>query len=294
MKAVIGSARISENGTINGKPGDSTKNEVGTQNWYLHPKGWVCIRPKNKEMASKIAECMLKLCNNDHFGYGQSDRDNCLPLLEKAGYDPSKVTQACNIDCSLSILVCCRYAGISIAYDNKANLFYTGNIAQRLKATGMFDVLADAVYCTTDKNLKEGDILCTKTKGHVVAVVSVQNDTISRYINKGTSVDVTAIQHEGTRVPCRNTRLTVTSTVALREKPNYELRDSWLEIKDGYVSAYTAEGIVNYDKGSWILHDGYKWKTSSVDVYDGKTFIINKDGYIDTAPKFNSDGSIRF
>ena len=171
MAVKIGSARISENGSINGVKGDQTHNEVSTQDWYLHTKGWVCIRPKDANVAEKIAKNMQSICDNQHFGYGQGDRDSSLVASKPYGYDASKVTVNCNIDCSLAVLLCCLYAGVSLKYDSN-NAFYTGNIATRLKATGMFDILESAEYCTKSDNLKRGDILCTKVKGHVVVVLS--------------------------------------------------------------------------------------------------------------------------
>ena len=44
----IGSARIDERGKASGgQAGDQTGKEVSTQNWYLHSKGWVVLRPKD-------------------------------------------------------------------------------------------------------------------------------------------------------------------------------------------------------------------------------------------------------
>ena len=61
MSLVVGSARIDENGHISGgKPGDQTGNEVSTQAYYVHSKGWYCLRPKNTTVANAIAEAMLQ------------------------------------------------------------------------------------------------------------------------------------------------------------------------------------------------------------------------------------------
>ena len=61
MSLVVGSARIDENGHISGgKPGDQTGNEVSTQAYYVHSKGWYCLRPKSITVANAIAEAMLQ------------------------------------------------------------------------------------------------------------------------------------------------------------------------------------------------------------------------------------------
>ena len=62
MSLVVGSARIDENGHISGgKPGDQTGNEVSTQAYYVHSKGWYCLRPKSITVANAIQ----KLCCRD-------------------------------------------------------------------------------------------------------------------------------------------------------------------------------------------------------------------------------------
>jgi len=176
MTVKIGSARISENGTINGKKGDSTGREVCIEDWYLHKKGWVCLEAKNPEVRNRIAYAIRAICENDNFGYGQSDRDSCLKPLEAVNWNPAKVTTPVNIDCSLAVYVACRYAGIPIVYDS-THAFYTGNLTSRLKQTGQFNVYTDKAHCEGITGLVEGDILCTKTKGHVVTVVSTDKLT---------------------------------------------------------------------------------------------------------------------
>ena len=52
----IGHARHSETGGKYGKAGDQTGEEVSRQDWYLHKKGWVCIRAKDAAVREKIAQ----------------------------------------------------------------------------------------------------------------------------------------------------------------------------------------------------------------------------------------------
>ena len=62
MSLVVGSARIDESGHISGgKPGDQTGNEVSTQAYYVHSKGWYCLRPKSITVANPLQ----KLCCRD-------------------------------------------------------------------------------------------------------------------------------------------------------------------------------------------------------------------------------------
>lgn len=167
MAVRIGSARINENGGINGgSKGDQTGNEVGFQDWYLHSKGWVVIRPKNKTHAEKIAKNMENACNNNKIGYCQDHRYDLLSYSKQYGYDASKVTTKCEVDCSALVRVCCKYAGIDVGD------FATSDEVGTLKATGKFDILYEDKYCKTSNYLQRGDILVTKTKGHTVVVLS--------------------------------------------------------------------------------------------------------------------------
>ena len=109
----IGSARISEYGTINGKPGDQKGGgEVSIQRYYLHHKGWRVFRAKDPVKSKVIGLTMIDLCENDCFGYGQADRLTGFNAASKVGFDIKKVKTPVNIDCSVAIRICCMAAGI--------------------------------------------------------------------------------------------------------------------------------------------------------------------------------------
>lgn len=163
----IGSARINEKGRVTGgKAGDQTGGEVGTQNWYLHSKGWVVIRPKDKNSAEKIAQCMEWACANDNIGYCQTHRDDLRKIAVKYKYSVDKVKVKVEVDCSALVRVCCLYAGISVGD------FNTASEISALKKTGKFEIITDKSVCESSDKLKRGDILVTKTKGHTVVVLT--------------------------------------------------------------------------------------------------------------------------
>ena len=86
MSLMVGSARIDENGKISGgKPGDQTGNEVSTQPYYVHSKGWICMRAKSVPVANAIAKAMLQACENDNIGYCQGHRTTVIGQLRKSG-----------------------------------------------------------------------------------------------------------------------------------------------------------------------------------------------------------------
>lgn len=169
MAVKVGSARIDENGNAyGGKAGDQTGSEVGTQNWYLHKKGWRVFRCKDPAKADKMARAMEAACKNSKIGYDQYQRNTLYTQAEKVGFDVSKVTTACETDCSALVRVCCAYAGIM----GLPSDFRTGNMPANLLATKMFVEMMGSKYQIQSVYLRRGDILVTKTSGHTVIVLT--------------------------------------------------------------------------------------------------------------------------
>lgn len=151
-----------------GVVGDQTGQEVCIRDWYNRP--WnVVIRPKYSKMADQIAQAMEAACNNPKIGYDQNQRNDLLIKSRAVGYNPGKVTEKCETDCSALVVVACIFAGIpeSALYKN-GNSAYTGNLKNRLMATDKFTAYTASKYRTSDKYLKRGDILLYE--GHHVAV----------------------------------------------------------------------------------------------------------------------------
>jgi len=167
MSVKIGSARIDENGRARGgKAGDQTGREVSTQSWYKHGKGWRVFRAKNPGVGEKIAQCMQWACDNSHIGYDQGQRLTLYEVSRPLGFNCKKVAAKCETDCSALVRVCCAYAGVTLPN------FRTSNEPSVLLESGAFVELKGAKYTDQDKYLRRGDILCTRTQGHTVVVLS--------------------------------------------------------------------------------------------------------------------------
>ena len=167
MEVKIGSARIDENKKAKGgKAGDQTGNEVSTQNWYKHSKGWIVLRPISTEIGEKLAYDMQAACNNNNIGYDQGQRLTLYNIAKTVGFDCAKVKEKCETDCSALVRVCCAYAGIMVSN------FRTTNEASVLMATGKFIKLTDKKYTDSSDYLMRGDILVTRTQGHTVIVLN--------------------------------------------------------------------------------------------------------------------------
>ena len=165
MSVKIGHASLDENNKIKGgNAGDQTKKEVCIRTWYNKP--WTSvIRPKDSSVAEKIATAMEQACANDNIGYDQNQRTTLYDQAKANNWDLSKITVACECDCSSLVAVCVNAAGISV---NKS--IYTGNEQASLNATGKFNVYTAAQYIGSDAYLKRGDILLGA--GHTAIVLS--------------------------------------------------------------------------------------------------------------------------
>lgn len=167
MAVIVGSARIDEHGNATGgKAGDQTGNEVSTQKWYKHSKGWRVLRCRDPLKAQYIAGAMRSACDNPFIGYDQSERLTLYNEAAKYGYDPGKVKIPVETDCSALVRVCLACAGIMTAN------FRTTNQAQIMLSTGAFDELTDPKFTDQSDYLRTGDVLVTRTQGHTVVVLS--------------------------------------------------------------------------------------------------------------------------
>ena len=163
MSIIFGSARVDEKGGyVGGVAGDQTGKEVSTQPYYMHKHGWYCLRPKSPSDAIKIANAMKAACANDNIGYDQGNRFGIITAIQKYG-SMKKITTKTEGDCSTLVRACCMEA--KIYPDN----FTTYNEASILGKTGKFEKKFEV---TSEKQLRKGDVLVSKKKGHTVVVVS--------------------------------------------------------------------------------------------------------------------------
>lgn len=172
MSVKIGHSSIDENGKANGgAAGDQTGKEVCTRDWYAN--GWtVLLRPKDSAVAEKMAKACEDGCANDKIGYDQYQRNTLRTQAKAVGWDLSKITVACECDCSSFMTVCAEAAGINMdSTYTSGNAPVTSTMRGKFKATGAFEVLTDSKYLTGSSYLKRGDILVKET-AHTVMVLS--------------------------------------------------------------------------------------------------------------------------
>ena len=162
MSVILGSARIDENGHAHGgQAGDQKqtstqdyRGEVSMQDFYVHSKGWIVARLKNKEQAVKCANSMRTACNNKNIGYDQYQRDG---LWTKGTNTKVK----CETDCSALVRRC-----IYEATGKDVGNIRTILMEDMLSKSGLFEPLRQY---TSGMTLYTGDVLFTGHLGHPVS-----------------------------------------------------------------------------------------------------------------------------
>lgn len=164
MAVRIGHASLSENGTINGKKGDSTKKEVCIRNWYSKSWDFMAIHP-DPAVREKHASSVEAACANDNIGYGQNDRNTLNASAKSVNYNLSKIYEKCNCDCSSLQNVCAIASGAKgVTY--ASNGWTTRNMKTKLKAAG-YVIIEDSSYLTSSMYCVRGAIY-VKAGSHTV------------------------------------------------------------------------------------------------------------------------------
>ena len=171
----IGHASINERYSINnGIPGDQTGREVYIRAWYKN--GWnKMIRCNDEAAADMMAKAMEQACANDNIGYAQDKRNTSFIEAQKVNWVLKNIKTPCEADCSSLIRLCvnCGYYAYNrtIPFPNVNDTFYTGNMANELKKTGLFTVYTASRYISNPNNLQRGDILVAEGS-HTVMVLN--------------------------------------------------------------------------------------------------------------------------
>ena len=142
-----------------GKAGDQTGKEWQLKPWYSRP--WsVVLRFPDQAVALTIAKLGIAAALNDLIGYDQAQRTTYWKQLQAAGYDPSKITVACEEDCTAGVSANVKAAGFihGIKALQDVSICSSRNMKSVLTKAG-FKALTDSKYLTGTKYLLPGDIL---------------------------------------------------------------------------------------------------------------------------------------
>lgn len=148
-------------------PGDQTGREVCVREWYGGQ--WdVCLRPKDRDVAERMAAFCEAVCGNGNVGYSQTTRNTLRDEARKAEWDGAKIDTPCNCDCSSFMSVCAEAAGVDMsdAY-TYGNAPWTGNMREKFVGTGAFEAISPVPDVD---HLQRGDVLVNE-QSHTLMVL---------------------------------------------------------------------------------------------------------------------------
>lgn len=212
MAEYIAHASIDENGKISGgTAGDQSGKEVCIRTWYNKNWGQV-LRIENEQVRNQFANNMIDIAHNDKIGYDQNQRNTLLTQAKNVGFDFSKISVACECDCSSAITIALLAAIYVVlgqeAYEKAyAILVVSGNCAttstlrNRMKK---LEIISTTVYTSNSytqgtANAVYGDIYL-KEGSHVVCYIAAGNKKTTE-INANTSKkDITILEWQNAAI----------------------------------------------------------------------------------------------
>lgn len=156
---ISNSGKDENSGTRGGAAGDQTGHEWELKKWYNRP--WtVVLRYPDQAVALTIAKLAIAAALNNKIGYDQGQRTTYWAQLKAAGYDPSKITTACEDDCTAGVSANVRAAGYihGIKALQDVPICTSRNMRQQFIKAG-FKALTDKKYLTSGNYELPGDIL---------------------------------------------------------------------------------------------------------------------------------------
>ena len=166
----IAHASISENGTANGRKGDQTGREVCIRDWWDFGYNTV-LRCKDDNIRNRMVSLAQDGCYNNNIGYSQfsnGGRNSLHTELLKNGYN-FKTVGPCNTDCSAFMTAVAIAAGVK-ALEYNGNAPTTSTMVNAFAATGLFEVLRDAKFLHSSRELAYGDILVAPGNHTVICI----------------------------------------------------------------------------------------------------------------------------
>lgn len=166
---ISNSGKDENNAYHGGRAGDQSGHEWELKGWYSRP--WtVVLRWPDITVGLKMAQLGIAAALNNKIGYDQYQRTTYWKQLEKVGYDPSKITVACEEDCTAGVTANCKATGYLMDVKGLKDLpvsVYSGSMKDIFRKAG-FKVLTAAKYLNGPSYLLPGDVLLYE--GHHAAM----------------------------------------------------------------------------------------------------------------------------
>lgn len=174
MAAYFAQASIDENGKIaGGVAGNQNGKELNTCSVYASSsKPWLfSVIPLNEAVRAEMNSQAKAGVANPYIGYDQYQRNTILIQAKKVGWDLSKITVACECDCSsflATVMICAVYKVLGQAAGDMVynalyaggNLPATGNFKSKLASLGAYFTTGSASYTAGYGLIRDGHAVC--------------------------------------------------------------------------------------------------------------------------------------
>ena len=231
-----------ENGAYTGgKAGDQSGHEWELKPWYNRP--WtVVLRFLDQVVAETIARLGIEAALNNLIGYDQNQRTTYWTQLKAAGYDPSKITVACEEDCTAGVSANVKAAGFihGIKALQDVSICSSRNMRSVFTNAG-FKALTDSKYLTSTKYLLPGDILLYENH-HAATNITVGSAVRNSWNPSVSSTPTPTLDQKDT------------SEDKNMQKPYIEATAS-VNVRKGPDTTYTVLGIAH--KGDQLRYHGF-------------------------------------
>lgn len=227
-----------------GKAGDQTGTEWCLKGWYNRP--WsVVLRYPDQKVALTIAELSIAAALNDKIGYDQNERTSYWTQLKAVGYDPSKITVACEEDCTAGVSANVRAAGYlcGVKALQDIPICSSRNMKAEFTKAG-FKALTAEKYLTSAKYLLPGDILLYENH-HAAANITIGSMVKNEWHPESISSD--EIEPPVPEIP--------TFELGVPEVPCILVTGNSVNIRKGPSTEYNTMGVVK--KGDYLKW--YRW-----------------------------------
>lgn len=241
-----------------GEAGDQTGHEWELKAWYNRP--WtVVLRYPNQGVALKIAELSIAAALNNKIGYDQYQRTTYWTQLQKANYNPSAITVACEEDCTAGVSANVRAAGYlcGIKALQQVPICSSRNMRQEFVNAG-FKALTASKYLTSTKYLLPGDILLCENH-HAAANVTLGSAVKSEW-HPDSSIIIPEEPEKEVEI----------------KKPYIEVINGNAHIRKGPNTSYGSLGVAKI--GDKLPYFGYKYTNgwALVEYNEQTGWISNK------------------
>lgn len=177
-----------------GTAGDQTGHEWELKPWYSRPWTVVLRYEKDPRVGILMANLSCAAAQNDKIGYDQAQRNTYWTQLQKVNYDPSKITTACEEDCTAGVTANTKACGYLLGIESLQKLstsIYSKTMKSNFTKAG-FTALTASKYLTSTKYLLPGDVLLYEGH-HAAANVTVGASVKASY----KAPDISNIKFDG-------------------------------------------------------------------------------------------------